>query len=269
MTSVAADWAFTSTVQFAPIWLGRGPCLEKVIMHKTEQTSRREFVRITGLAAGMAGVALPLIATAAHQQASQRDPEAILARMLEGNKRFVNGQLTHPGRSPKEFLALAEGQAPLAAIIGCADSRVAPELIFDQGVGDLFVVRVAGNIVDGAGPTVKGSIEFAVAELGVRLIMVLGHSQCGAVKAAIEHIDAKDVLPGSIGDLITPIRPAVLACAGRPGNKLTNVIRANVEEGVKRLKTLDPILSKVAKSGELKVVGGVYELSTGLVEVFA
>ena len=131
--------------------------------------------------------------------------------------------MIHPGRKPEDFAALAEGQAPIAAIIGCADSRVGPEVIFDQGVGDLFVVRVAGNIVSGAGPSVKGSIEFAVAELGVRLIMVLGHSQCGAVKAAIQHIDANDALPGSIGDLISPIRPAVLAAKGRPGDKLEGV----------------------------------------------
>ncbi len=114
----------------------------------------------------------------------------------------------------------------------------------------------------------KGSIEFAVAVLGVRLILVLGHSQCGAVKAAIEHIDSNDALPGSIGDLIDPIRPAVLAVKGRPGDKLVNVIRANVEKGVERLKGLDPILSKLAKTGELKVVGGSYELRTGAVEVF-
>ena len=144
-----------------------------------------------------------------------------------------------------------------------------PEVIFDQGVGDLFVVRVAGNIVSGAGPTVKGSIEYAVGELGVRLIMVLGHSQCGAVKAAITHIDANDTLPGSIGDLINPIRSAVRAVAGQSGDKLNNVIRANVMAGVTRLQGLDPILSPIAKSGELKIVGASYDLSTGKIEVFS
>ncbi len=235
-------------------------------MRSPYRWSRREFVRLTGLAAGLS---TGVTGRAAIQPAAVREPDAVLARLLEGNKRFVNGQLVHPGRKPEDFAALAEGQAPLAAIVACADSRVAPELIFDQGVGDLFVVRVAGNIVSGAGPTVKGSIEFAVAELGVRLIMVLGHSQCGAVKAAIEHIDANDALPGSIGDLIDPIRPAVKAVAGRPGDKLTNVIKANVDQGVKRLAGLDPILSKFAKSGELKVVGAVYELRNGKVEVFS
>ena len=165
-------------------------------MKTSDNSSRREFVRLTGLAAGAAGLALPSAGRAARQQAAARDPDAVLTRLLEGNKRFVNGQLAHPGRSPADFAALAEGQAPLAVIVGCADSRVAPELVFDQGVGDLFVVRVAGNIVSGAGPTVKGSIEFAVGVLGARLIMVLGHTQCGAVKAAIEHIDSNEAPPG-------------------------------------------------------------------------
>jgi len=236
-------------------------------MQSPYRSSRREFVRLTGLAAGAAGLALPSTGRAASQPAAARDPDAVLARLLEGNKRFVSGQLVHPGRKPADFAALAEGQAPLAVIVGCADSRVAPELVFDQGVGDLFVVRVAGNIVSGAGPTVKGSIEFAVGELGVRLIMVLGHSQCGAVKAAIAHIDSNDALPGSIGDLIDPIRPAVRAVKGRPGDKLENVTNANILQGVERLKALDPIVSKFAKAGELKVVGGVYELSTGAVKV--
>lgn len=234
-------------------------------MQSPKDFSRREFVRLTTVAASAAGLSL---ASSGRAVAGALDPDAVLAKLLEGNARFIKGQPSLLSRRrPEDFKALAEGQAPHAIIVGCADSRVAPELIFDQGVGDLFVVRVAGNIVSGAGPTVKGSIEYAVAELGVRLIVVLGHSQCGAVKAAIEHIDANDKLPGSIGALIDPIRVAVTTAKGRPGDKLENVIKANVEKGVERLKGLDPIVSKVAKSGELKVVGAVYELSTGKVEV--
>ncbi len=150
--------------------------------------------------------------------------------------------------------------------MGCADSRVAPELIFDQGVGDLFVVRVAGNVVGGAGPIVKGSIEFAVAELGVRLIVVLGHGACGAVKAAVQHIDQNDVLPGSIRGLVELIRPAAAAVRGKPGDKVDNAIKANVAKGVDQLKGLDPILSEFVKKGDLKVVGAVYELKTGTVQ---
>jgi carbonic anhydrase len=172
-------------------------------------------------------------------------------------------------RRPEDFAALAEGQAPHTIVLACADSRVAPELIFDQGVGDLFVVRVAGNVATGAGPIVKGSIEFAVAELGARLIVVLGHSECGAVKAATAHIEARDALPGSIGPLVEIIRPAVERAADRAGDKLANVIQANVEKCVDTLKHLDPILSKFAGSGELKVVGAVYDLKTGKVDVLA
>jgi carbonic anhydrase len=213
-------------------------------------------------------VALPSVVKSAGEPAPNRDPDTVLARLLEGNKRFVNGQSTRLGRKPADFAADAQGQAPLAIIVGCADSRVSPELIFDQGVGELFVVRVAGNVVSGTGPLLKGSIEFAVAELGARLIMVLGHSQCGAVKAAIEHIDANDALPGSIGGLVDLIKPAVVAAKGRPGDKLNNVIKANVERCVARLKGLDPILSTLFDKNELKVVGATYELRTGEVEVF-
>jgi carbonic anhydrase len=242
---------------------------------KENRWSRRQFVRLSGLAVGATGLAVPTngiavgVAEAANEQASpNRKPDAVLAELMEGNRRFVKGELTHPGRRPEDFAPLAEGQAPLAIIVGCADSRVSPELVFDQGVGDLFVVRVAGNVVSGAGASVKGTIEFAVAELGARLIMVLGHSACGAVKAAVAHIDANDVLPGSIRELVDLIRPAAASVRGKPGDKLENAIRANIAQGVERLKGLDPILSGLAKSGELKVVGATYDLRTGMVEVF-
>ncbi len=238
-------------------------------MHSSDRASRREFVQLAGLASGVIG--LGGLSSAAMGRTVDtpvsRKPDDVLKSLLEGNQRFVEGKLAHPGRTPKDFLALAEGQMPLTAIVGCADSRVPPEVIFDQGVGDLFVVRVAGNIVNGGGPIIKGSIEFAVAVLGVRLIMVLGHTQCGAVKAAIEHIEANDSLPGAIGEMIDPIRPVVRSVAGQGGDKLANVTKANVIAGVKRLETLAPILSKFATAGELKVVGGVYDLSTGKVEM--
>jgi carbonic anhydrase len=238
-------------------------------MENSDHPSRREFVRLVAGATGLAGLSGIgcLSSWAAAAPPARPDPDAVIENLLEGNQRFVEGKLLHPRRAPKDFAALAVRQTPLAVIVGCADSRVAPELVFDQGIGDLFVVRIAGNIVSGAGPTVKGSIEYAVAELGARLIMVLGHSGCGACKAAIEHIEASDALPGAIGDLINPIRPVVKMVAGQPGDKLTNVINANVKEGVKRLKGLDPILSKLVNSRELKVIGGTYQLSTGKVEL--
>jgi carbonic anhydrase len=234
-------------------------------MKSLDRSSRRDFVRAAGLAVGLA-TAGEVRALAPEEAPS--GPDAVLAQLLEGNRRFMAGQtslLTR--RRPADFAALAEGQAPRTIVLACADSRVAPELIFDQGIGDLFVVRVAGNVVSGAGPVVKGSIEFAVAELGARLIVVLGHSQCGAVKSAAAHIEAGDALPGAIGPLVEIIRPAVARAKDRPGDRLDNAIQANVERCVETLKGLDPILSGLAKSGELKVVGAVYDLKTGEVRM--
>jgi len=196
-------------------------------------------------------------------------PDDVLASLLAGNRRFVGGELTNPRRAPGDFTPLAAGQNPIAAIVGCADSRVPPEVIFDQGVGDLFVVRTAGNIIAGAGPTVNGSIEFAVAELGVSLVMVLGHSGCGAIQAAITHIDANDVLPGALGDLIELAMPAVAQAQGKPGNQLANVIAANVQRGVARLKKMAPVLADRVAAGKVKVVGAVYDLTSGEVRLLS
>jgi carbonic anhydrase len=237
-------------------------------MALSNHLSRREFVYLSGLA-GVAGPLLPAVGRADDKPAPKRDPDSVLAQLLEGNKRFMKGEAEHPRRKPEDFAAVAEGQAPLAVVLTCADSRVAPELLFDQGIGDLFVVRVAGNVVSGAGASVKGSVEYAVAELGVRLLLVLGHSACGAVKAAIKHLDADDALPGSIRDLVDTIKPAVAAVKGKPGDKLENAIKANVERGVERLKGLEPILAGPVKKGDVKVVGATYDLRSGKVAVLA
>ncbi len=193
--------------------------------------------------------------------------DEVLAQLLAGNGRFVKGQLHNPRRTPDDFRAVAKSQYPLAVIVACADSRVAPELLFDMGVGDLFVVRVAGNVMDGAGVTVKGSIEYAIAELHVPLVVVLGHSNCGAVKSAVTHIDQKDSLPGAINGLVELIKPAVLKVQGQPGDIYANATRENVRIGVEKLKNLQPILAPGVKQGSVKVVGGVYDLHTGKVEL--
>jgi carbonic anhydrase len=236
--------------------------------------SRRGFLRRSGLAVAALAACAPnpfggAAEPARDGQAPARDAEAVLARLVEGNRRFVRGELLHPGRRPEDFRPLAAGQAPVAAIVGCSDSRVPPELIFDQGVGDLFVVRVAGNVVSGAGAIVKGSIEYAVAELGIPLVVVLGHSQCGAVKAAIKHLDAHDALPGALEELVNTIKPAVSDAKGKAGDLLDNAIKANVERGVARLGGLKPVLAEPARKGKLKVVGAVYDLATGKVRLLA
>src|SRR5262245_3171748 len=197
--------------------------------------------------------------------AANRDPDEILRALLEGNQRFAAGQASAPRRRPEDFAPLAQGQAPTACVIGCADSRVPVEIAFDQGVGDVFVVRVAGNAVINAGVVVKGSIEYALAGLRAPLVVVLGRSACGAIKAALQHIEAKDSLPGSIDGLVNLLKPIVARVKGKPGDLLDNAIRANVQAGVERLRTLEPILGPAVKRGKLKVVGGVYDLSSGRV----
>jgi len=162
---------------------------------------------------------------------------------------------------------LAHGQFPEAVVVSCADSRVSPEILFDVGIGDLFVVRVAGNVVGGAGVSVKGSIEYAIAELNVPLILVLGHSGCGAVKSAIQHIDAKDSLPGAISGLVELIKPAVTMSKGMSGDPLENAVRKNVEIGVERLRGLEPIVAPRVRDGKVKVIGGVYDLHNGAVKL--
>src|SRR3954447_14073161 len=234
-------------------------------MKDSEKRSRREFTMLAAAASFVAGRS-PMIA-APQQQSAPRilNPDQALRELLEGNRRFAAGNRLTPRGKPEDFRALAHGQFPEAVIISCADSRVAPEILFDVGVGDIFVVRVAGNVVGGAGVTVKGSIEYAVAELNVPLIFVLGHSGCGAVKAAIKHLHDKDSLPGSINGLVELIKPAVTGSKQMPGDQLENAVRQNVKVGVERLQALDPILAPRVKDGRLKIVGGVYDLLTGVV----
>jgi carbonic anhydrase len=235
-------------------------------------SSRRTFLQLAGVAAV---AELMLVSQSKAQPKStpapaappmtRPNPDEVLRKLMDGNARFVEGRTAAPRRKPEDFAALSEGQFPMAVIVGCADSRVAPELLFDQGVGDLFVIRVAGNVVDGTGAIIKGSIEYGVAELGASLVMVLGHSNCGAVKAAIKHIDAHDSLPGSINGLVNLVKPAVTKVKGKDGDTLDNAIRANVQAGVERLQTLKPILAPAVKQGKIKVVGATYDLRSGRV----
>ncbi len=230
--------------------------------------SRRDMLRLIALAAGLAAARDPA-AQVAESAAAGPSPDEVLRQLRDGNQRFMKGATVSPRRSPEDFRPLAAGQRPMAVIVGCADSRVPPEILFDQGVGDLFVVRVAGNVIGGAGAFVKGSIEYGIVELGVSLVMVLGHSECGAVKAAIKHLDDRDALPGSLGPLVNSIRPAVLKAKSRSGDQLDNAIRANVEIGVGQLRSLQPIVAPAVKRGAVKVVGAVYDLSTGSVSLIA
>src|SRR6202041_3079522 len=190
-------------------------------------------------------------------------PDASLERLLKGNARYVEGvSRRHDFKHERE--ALAKGQNPYAAILSCADSRIAPEYAFDSGRGDLFVCRVAGNFA----PTeTVASLEYAVAELGTPLILVLGHDACGAVDATIKSLKDNTTLPGHLPSLVEGIAPAVKAVSQQAGDTLANAIRQNVIDNVGKLSSATPILSAAVEQNKLKVVGGIYRLKDGRVEM--
>jgi carbonic anhydrase len=192
-------------------------------------------------------------------------PDAAMARLMEGNKRYQKGVAKrHDFMAERE--ALVAGQNPYAAILSCADSRVAPEYAFDSGRGDLFVVRVAGNF---ANPDAIASFEYAVEVLKTPLLLVLGHESCGAVKSTITSIQDKTTLPGHLPSLVAALTPAVKAAAGRPGDQLENATRENVRLTVETLRSATPLLSAAVNDKRLKVVGGIYRLTDGAVELIA
>ena len=190
-------------------------------------------------------------------------PDASLKRLLEGNERYVEGvSKRHDFRHERE--ALAGGQNPYAGILSCADSRIAPEYAFDSGRGDLFVCRVAGNF---ANDETVASLEYGVAVLGIPLILVLGHESCGAVDAAIKSMRDDKPLPGHMPSLVTAIAPAVKAVSQQTGDVLGNAIRQNVVDNVAKLRSATPILSAAVEQNKLKVIGGIYRLKDGRVDI--
>jgi carbonic anhydrase len=191
-------------------------------------------------------------------------PADALKRLMEGNARYAanapNERDFSSGRA-----ARVQGQYPIASILSCSDSRVAPELAFDQGPGDLFVMRIAGNVVT---PNLLASIEYGAQFLGVPLIIVLGHTGCGAVDAAIKVLKTKAVLPGHLPELITAIKPAVIVAEKtRTGNLADNAVTENVRRQVARLKSSPPIVQKLYAGKKIDIVGGVYDLATGKIAI--
>jgi carbonic anhydrase len=217
--------------------------------------ARRRFLALAGMAAlGIAWPGLPGSAWArpVTRRAIEPDtPEAALRMLMEGNARFAAGQLTAPHRNLERLNEVAAAQHPFAAVLSCADSRVPVELLFDQGFGDLFVVRNAGNVVT---PEEIASLEFGALVLGAKVLMVLGHSQCGAVKAAI----AGDAVPGQISTLFQHIQPAVDAA----GPDIGAVVEANVRHQAHLLERASPVLATLVRERKLLVVGGVYDLAS-------
>jgi carbonic anhydrase len=221
----------------------------------------------------------------AHPNQEIVSPAEAISRLKKGNSRFTAGNLQHPHESSAEraYMAtnsyenagmvlgmtaadaakrraeLTKSQHPFAVIVSCSDSRVPPEIVFDQGLGDLFVLRVAGNVIDDHS---LGSIEYAVDHLATRLIVVLGHQRCGAVKAARETIAAKSKAPAHIQSLVAAIRPAVEATVN---GDLEATVKANVKDVVQALRSSTPILKPKVDSGEVRVIGAYYNLDTGSV----
>ena len=194
-------------------------------------------------------------------------PDEALTLMKEGNARYVSGAPLRPHLTGAERrAALAQAQKPFCVLVGCSDSRVSPELLFGRGLGDLFIVRNAGNVVDLAA---MGSIEYGVAVLGAPLVVVLGHERCGAVHAAVKVVEEDATYPGSIGQMIEPIIPAVLR-ARRDGTDdlLDRSVKGNVARIVERLRTTEQMLQEPQREGKLKIVGAYYDLDDGDVKFF-
>ena len=181
-----------------------------------------------------------------------------LQRLLDGNARYMSAGPSHPNQTTARRTEITGGQHPFAIIVGCSDSRVPPEIIFDQGLGDLFVVRLAGHVLS---DEALGSIEYALEHLGTRLIMVLGHDNCGAVTAAVKGGD----IPGHIGSIVKAIAPAVKKAKNQPGDLLENAIRENVAMVVDQLRSSSPLLAHLVKDGILKIIGAYYRLDDGKV----
>ncbi|WP_024506914.1 carbonic anhydrase [Bradyrhizobium sp. ARR65] len=240
---------------------------EKCIQYPSQLLvpSRRSVLRLAASALGLlvADSAGAKEAKAPPKPENVLSPDASLKRLMEGNARYVAG-VSRRHDFKHERKALVGGQNPYAAVLSCADSRIAPEYAFDTGRGDLFVCRVAGNF---ASDETIASMEYAVAVLSTPLILVLGHDNCGAVASTIKSLKEDKPPPGHIPSLVSAIAPAVRTTAQQSGDALDNAIRQNVIDNVAKLKSATPILSAAVEQNKLKVVGGIYRLHTGHVDL--
>jgi carbonic anhydrase len=234
------------------------------IRHPKINLSRRSLFKFGAGAIGTgvltAGLGSNLLA-AEKKPAAEEDitPDKALQELLDGNERFVKVKRRNGNQTYSRLVEVAKGQKPFASILGCADSRVPSEIVFDQGLGDLFVCRVAGNI---ATPEEIGSLEFGSLVLGSKVILVMGHERCGAVDAAMKG----DEVPGQIGSLLEAIKPSVESSKGQSGDKLENACKANILAQIAKLKS-SPVLSKLIDEEKLKIAGAYYDLDTGKISV--
>ncbi len=235
-------------------------------MSSFESTPRRTFLQRAGL--GLLAAALPISFARGQVRGASPGPPAAaeaLRQLQAGNLRFQKGQLQHPNETLQRRREVALKQAPIATVLACSDSRESPELIFDKGLGDLFVVRTAGHALDDA---VIGTLEFAVAELHVPLLVVMGHQRCGAIKATLDAINSGQLAAGDMETLVDAIRPAVLLAKGEGDVRYANVVKANVQVTIDRLQN-SKILSQAVANQQLLIVGAYYELDTGAAQFLA
>ncbi|MCL6096996.1 MAG: carbonic anhydrase [Bacteroidetes bacterium] len=197
-------------------------------------------------------------AGAKFQAQTQSEFGSLIKKLVDGNKRYASSKMIHPDQTSARRTELKNEQHPFAVVLSCSDSRVPPEVIFDQGIGDLFVIRVAGNVLDDAA---IGSIEYAVEHLNVKLIVVLGHERCGAVSAAVKGGEA----PGHLRYLVEAIQPAVEKAKSLSGDIVENAVRINVQNVVAQLKSSEPIIEEFVHEKKVDVVGARYDLDDGLV----
>lgn len=200
----------------------------------------------------------------AHDNVSKTTLSAdeVLSDLMAGNQHFAKSEMNHPHQDHKRMLELSKGQHPVAAVLTCSDSRVPPEIVFDKGLGDLFVIRVAGNVLDN---NIIASVEYATEHLGTPLVIVLGHTKCGAVSAAVEH--GKDT--NHIMQLVKEIEPAINQAKCQKGDEIENVIINNVINVTNELKNSQPLLNSQIKEGKVKIIGAVYDIETGKVEIIS
>lgn len=211
-------------------------------------------------AASAPHISAPATAAASKTKSTALTADQALQRLMEGNGRYVAGKATHPDQTSERRVELASGQSPLAIVLTCSDSRVAPELFFDQGLGSLFVIRNAGNVLD---DHVIGSMEYAVEHLHVSLIVVVGHEKCGAVSAAVAGGEAS----GHIRSVMDSIAPAVEKTKNLPGDKIDNTVRAHAQRAVEILGHVEPVLKEAASESKLQIVAARYDLTTGQIQI--
>jgi carbonic anhydrase len=226
---------------------------------------RRELFRFAGLGAAAALGLAGLPARAATGPKTDLTPDQALKVLREGNEKFLTDGPFRAAQGRERRIEIARAQVPFAVLVSCSDSRVPPELLFGRGLGELFIVRNAGNTID---TTALGSIEYGVLQLGCPLVVVLGHERCGAVEAAVAVVKDNAKFPGSIGQMIEPIIPAVLDVRHESGDLVENSVRANVRRVTQRLRQSEAVLLEPIRSGKLKIVGARYDLDDGDVDFF-